>query len=99
MNAPSPHVPIWFALASAYRIAGKDAEAARWFQRVADSGYEHIYALADSVRQELLFPRRHRREQGSLEKARPYYQRFLDYWKNGDIDRDRMAEAARKIGR
>ena len=44
VNAPSPHVPIWFALASAYRIAGKDAEAARWFQRVADSGYEHIYS-------------------------------------------------------
>ena len=97
LGAPSPHVPIWFALASAYRAAGKDAESARWFQRVADSGYEHVYSPIQYVRSFYVLGTI-AEKQGNLEKARQYYQRFLGYWQNGDIDRDRVADAVRKIG-
>jgi tetratricopeptide (TPR) repeat protein/TolB-like protein len=98
VTQPSPHVPIWFSLASAYHAAGKDGEAARWFQRVIDSGYEHVYSPIQYVRSFYSLGAI-TEKQGSLDKARPYYQRFVDYWKNGDIDRDRVAEAARKVGR
>jgi tetratricopeptide (TPR) repeat protein/TolB-like protein len=97
MGAPSPHVPIWFSLASAYRAAGKDAEAARWYQRVADSGYEHVYSPIQYVRS-FYFLGTLAEKQGNKEKARQYYQRFLSYWKNGDIDRDHVADAQRQIG-
>jgi hypothetical protein len=33
---------------------------------------------------------------GDPVKAREYYQRFLFYWKDGDIDRDKVAEAIKK---
>jgi tetratricopeptide (TPR) repeat protein/TolB-like protein len=97
VNSPSPYVPICFSLASAYRAAGKDAEAARWFQRVADSGFERVYSPIQYVRS-FYFLGAIAEKQGNLEKARQYFQRFVGFWKNGDIDRDRVAEAQRKIG-
>ena len=34
--------------------------------------------------------------QGDAAKAREHYKRFLSYWKDGDIDRDKVAEAIKK---
>ena len=31
-------------------------------------------------------------------KAREFYARFLGYWKDGDIDRDKVADAIKKLG-
>jgi tetratricopeptide (TPR) repeat protein len=36
------HVRLWFSLASAHLLAGDRAEALAWFQRIADSGWEHV---------------------------------------------------------
>ena len=36
-------------------------------------------------------------ERGDLEEARTYYQRFLDHWADGDLDRDRIAQAKRVV--
>lgn len=33
---------------------------------------------------------------GDAAKAREHYQRFLFYWKDGDIDRDKVADAIKK---
>ena len=33
---------------------------------------------------------------GDAAKAREHYQRFLFYWRDGDIDRDKVAEAIKK---
>lgn len=35
--------------------------------------------------------------QGDRAAARDHYARFLRYWKDGDVDRDKVAEATRKI--
>jgi serine/threonine protein kinase len=35
--------------------------------------------------------------QGDRAAARDYYARFLRYWKDGDVDRDKVAEATRKL--
>ena len=33
---------------------------------------------------------------GDMEKAREYYRRFYEYWKDGDMDRERVDEAKSK---
>ena len=35
---------------------------------------------------------------GDAARAREFYARFLKYWKDGDIDRDKVADAIKKIG-
>ena len=34
---------------------------------------------------------------GDRAKARDYYRRFVGYWKDGDIDRNRVADAQSKL--
>jgi hypothetical protein len=36
-------------------------------------------------------------KKGEKAAARKHYERFLFYWKDGDTDRDRVAEAQRKF--
>jgi serine/threonine protein kinase/tetratricopeptide (TPR) repeat protein len=98
MLPPNPldrGIPVWFALGSAYLAAGRDSEAAAQFQRIVESisrtdvPFEYVRSLyllghiAD--------------RQGDREKARAFYGRFLEYWADGDIDRDRVAEARKKL--
>ena len=91
-----PHVQIWSSLAMAYLESGDHQEAASWFQRVAESGYEHIYSPIPYVRSFYFLGRIHE-NRGDMDKAREYYRRFIEYWKDGDIDRERVEEAKRKI--
>ena len=35
-------------------------------------------------------------KEGDRAKARDYYARFLKYWKDGDIDRDKVQDALKK---
>ena len=37
-------------------------------------------------------------QQGDTAKSREAYRRFVGYWKDGDLDRERIAEAQKKIG-
>ena len=37
-------------------------------------------------------------QQGDTAKSREAYSRFVGYWKGGDLDRERIAEALKKIG-
>ena len=34
---------------------------------------------------------------GEMETAREYYRHFYEYWKNGDMDRERVEEAKSKL--
>jgi len=92
----SLHVPIWFNLAEAYFAAGRDQDAARLFQRVADAGYERYAWPVEYVRSFYFLGRIHEKNSDAA-KARDAYRRFLGYWKDGDLDRDRIAEVAQKL--
>jgi len=92
---PPPHVPIWFDLGSALLAAGDDVEAAARFQTIVDST-ERIRYPIEFVRS-LYFLGQIAERRGDRAKAREYYQRFLDHWGDGDIDRDRVVEAKRKL--
>jgi len=90
------HVPIWFSLASAYLAAGDEVKASEWFQRVAESTAEHVPWPIPYVRSFYFLGKIHEKR-GEREKAREYYQRFLSFWRDGDMDRERVEEAKRKI--
>jgi len=63
---------------------------------VADAGHEHIFQPLEFVRS-FYYLGKIREQAGDLPKAREAYRRFVNYWKNGTIDRDRVAEAERKV--
>jgi tetratricopeptide (TPR) repeat protein len=92
----SQHVPIWFALANAHLAAGDKDEAARWFERIADSTTEHVVWPIPYIRS-FYFLGSIYEDRGNLARAHQYYQRFVDFWKGGDLDRQRIEEAEMKL--
>jgi Fe-S oxidoreductase len=75
--------------------AGDDAEAARQFIRVVEAGWSRVVSPFEYVRSFYYLGQIAERA-GDRAKAREHYQRFLSYWKDGDIDRDKVAEAIKK---
>ena len=92
----NPHVPIWSALGEANLAAGRDADAARAFQKIADAGYERFPFPIEYVRSFYFLGKIHEKN-GDTAKAREAYRRFVGYWKDGDLDRERIAEAEQKL--
>ncbi len=92
----SPHVDIWYTLGEASLGAGRNEEAARWFQKVVESGVEHTVFPIQFVRSFYFLGTLHEKR-GDMVKAREAYRRFVGYWKDGDLDRERVAEAQRKL--
>ncbi len=92
----NPHAPIWYSLGEANLAAGRDRDAAQAFQRVADAQYERLQWPIEFVRSFYFLGKIHEKAGDSI-KAREAYRRFLGYWKNGDLDRERIAEVERKL--
>jgi tetratricopeptide (TPR) repeat protein/TolB-like protein/predicted Ser/Thr protein kinase len=90
------HAPIWFSLGSAHLLAGSDEEAASYFRRVVESTTERVQWPIPYVRSFYFLGKIHEKR-GETEKAREYYRRFVEYWKDGDLDRERVEEARSKI--
>jgi tetratricopeptide (TPR) repeat protein len=92
---PPPQPELWFSLGSAYLAAGNDAEAEKRFLRLTSSVPRAMYPI-EFVRSLFLLGQIAERR-GDTAKAHEYYQQFLTYWSDGDIDRDRVAEARKKL--
>jgi tetratricopeptide (TPR) repeat protein len=90
------HVPLWSALGQAHLASGREKEALPWFKKVNESITEHIYEPIDYVRS-FYFLGKIYEQQGDMPRARDYYRRFVEQWKDGDLDRERIAEAQKKI--
>jgi serine/threonine protein kinase/tetratricopeptide (TPR) repeat protein len=90
------HAPIWFSLASAYLSAGDNDRAAEWFERITESTTERFWWPIPYVRSFYFLGKIHE-NRSEMEKAREHYRRFYEYWKDGDIDRERIEEALSKI--
>ena len=78
--------------------AGNDAAAATHFDRVASSGYGRLFSPIEYVRS-LYYLGQIAEKKGDRAGAREYYGRFLKYWKDGDIDRDKVQDALKKAQR
>jgi len=96
MGPPASQPPLWFDLGSALVAAGRDAEAARRFERLI-TGVERIHHPLEFVRS-LYFLGQIAERRRDMPKAREHYQRFISYWGDGDLDRDRVAHAKRVVG-
>jgi tetratricopeptide (TPR) repeat protein len=93
---PNPHVLIWFALGEAHLGAGHAAEARGWFERIVDGPYERALRPIEYVRS-LYRLAAIAEAAGDAAKAADYYRRFLGYWGDGEIDRDKVEIAHRKL--
>jgi TolB-like protein/tetratricopeptide (TPR) repeat protein/predicted Ser/Thr protein kinase len=90
------HVPIWFALGEAHLGAGNAAEARGWFERIVNGPYERAVRPIEYVRS-LYHLATIAEAAGDGARAVDYYRRFVGYWGDGEIDRDRVDTARRKL--
>jgi serine/threonine protein kinase/tetratricopeptide (TPR) repeat protein len=74
---------------------GDMAAAKRHFETVVNGGYWRLFTPVEYVRSHFYLAQIAEKT-GDTAKAREHYQRFLFYWKDGDIDRDKVAEAIKK---
>ena len=95
-SGPPQHVPVLYALASAYLETGDDERALETFQRIVDTRVERLAYPIDYVRSLYFLGQLHERR-GDEERASDYYERFLDHWGDGDLDRDRVEEAGARL--
>jgi len=86
------HVPLWFALGRTELAANRPAAAYGWFQRVAESGVEHVEFPLPYVRSFYHLGRIHE-QRGETAEAEAMFRRFATYWRDGDLDGDRVADA------
>ena len=91
------HVPIWYSLARAYLAAGDEDKAAEWFERITESTTERLWWPIPYVRSFYFLGKIYEKKGNEL-KARESYRRFYEYWKDGDLDRERVADAEKMIG-
>jgi tetratricopeptide (TPR) repeat protein len=90
------HVPIWYALASASLATGDEDSALSWFRRITASTTERLEWPIPYVRSFYFLGTIYERRD-EMDKAREYYGRFYEYWKDGDMDRERVNEAKGKM--
>src|SRR5262249_32216164 len=96
LNGANPeNVPVWYSLAEADLALHRDAAAATRLQQVIGSGPLRTVYPIQFVRS-LYFLGQISERKGDRAKASEYYRKFLQYWGDGDIDRDRVADARRK---
>ncbi len=86
------HVAIWFSLGEAELAAGHPEEALRWFRRAIISGAEHLESPIPYVRSFYYLGRLHH-QLGETSEAHRYFERFVELWRSGDLDRPRLEEA------
>jgi serine/threonine protein kinase/tetratricopeptide (TPR) repeat protein len=91
-----PATVVWYWRGMAHLAAGRHADAAAEFERVANGGFRRLHTPIEFVRS-LYFLGQIAEKQGDRVKARDYYTRFVGYWKDGDLDRAQVQEAMTKL--
>jgi hypothetical protein len=75
--------------------AGNRPAATESFRKIVTSTVERVLHPVEYVRS-FYFLGRLAEEIGDTAKAKDYYGRFAGYWRDGDMDRDRVKEALAK---
>ena len=94
---PPLHPEVWYATASAYLATGDDTAAEKRFLLVTTRTERALFPL--EYGRSLFFLGQIAERRGDSANAHEFYQRFVDLWGDGDLDRDRVAEARSKITR
>ncbi|MGB6366083.1 MAG: tetratricopeptide repeat protein, partial [Thermoanaerobaculia bacterium] len=86
------NIGVWFHLGTALLEAGRLADAQTRFESIVASHGNRIYNPLEYVRSYYLLGWIHE-QQGDTAKARDSYAKFLSYWGDGDLDRERVDHA------
>ena len=89
-------IRVRFELASAYLAVGQLAEAEARLRAVVDGGRERISTPIEYVRSLYVLGTIYEKL-GDTARARDHYRYFLDHWRGGDLDRDKVREAERTL--
>ena len=92
---PQP-VEVQYALARATLAAGDDAAARHCLKSVLDAGPARVRAPICYVRSLALLAALEQKQGRALD-ARRLYERYLGYWKNGQIDRAEVLRAGQRL--
>jgi len=91
---PSPHPDLLYSAAVANMKAGRDKEAASLLERL-QSGFEWSLFTEPWARSFYLLGQIYERR-GDQAKAREQYAHFVQLWRDGDLERSWVADAAKK---
>ena len=91
-GAEGVHTVIWYSLATAHREAGDRGEAMRWYERIVGSKEERLFEPVRYVRSFYFLGKLHEQRGDDAEDS---FERFLEHWEDGEIDRDRVREVER----
>jgi tetratricopeptide (TPR) repeat protein/TolB-like protein len=94
IGPPSSVTALLYAAASANIKAGKDADALPLLERLQKS-HDFVFDTDAQARSFYLLGQIYERR-GDAARARDQYSRFLDFWRDGDMERAWVAEAQRK---
>jgi len=104
LRPPGVQLPIFtdevmltFPLAEVRLQQGDAVAAAELFSHITELGSQRLNSPYEYVRS-FYYLGKISEEDGDRAAARRYYERFLDYWGGGDIDRERVAEARAFVG-
>jgi tetratricopeptide (TPR) repeat protein/TolB-like protein/predicted Ser/Thr protein kinase len=95
IGPPTDHADLWFDASWAHVKAGRDNEAAKWLERL-QKGFERLDSPDAYARSFFMLGQIYERR-GDSTHAREQYARFLDLWRDGDAEREWVAEAQRKV--
>ena len=93
-GAEGAHTVIWYSLATAHRKAGNRGKAMRWYERIVRSTEERLFEPVCYVRSFYFLGKLHE-QRGDGDDAEDSFERFLEHWEDGEIDRDRVREVER----
>ena len=96
LNVRSEHTLVSYLLASAYVAIGQDEAALKGFQTVVDTTSGHLNEPISYARSFYFMAKLHE-QRGESDLGREYFRRFLSYWQQGDMDRERISEAEQKV--
>ncbi len=86
------HVSIWNALGRAELALGQPEQARLWFRKAVTSGAEHLESPVPYVRSFYYLGHVHQ-QRGERAEARSHFDRFLQLWRDGDLDRGALDDA------
>jgi len=97
LGPPSNIAALLYDAANAFVKAGKDAEAAPLLERL-QSSFDWVFDPDAYARSHFALAQIYERRKDDA-KARAQYSRFLDLWRDGDMERGWVAEAQKKLAR
>ena len=95
-NVSSVFTMVRYTLGLAYLAAGRASDAEAPLRRVVESTTSRVGAPVEYVRAFYLLGMIYE-QLGERPRAREHYARFLEHWRDGDLDRDKVADAERKL--